>query len=206
MRRRLASLLVPAALAVAAIPFAFLLLGALRGDLGAEPVETIQLATGLAALRLLLASLAVTPLRRLTGWNDLIRLRRPLGLAAFAYVVLHASSYFVFDQELSPALIAADVVEHPWVTAGFGAFLLLIPLAITSTKGWIRRLGGARWNRLHRLVYPAALLAGLHFLWLVKKDLSRPLAYGAVLLVLLGARLAWARRRADVLSANPGAH
>ncbi len=186
---------------LASLPLAWLVLRVLHGNLGTDPVETIQKVTGLSALSLLLGSLAVTPLRRVTRWNALIRLRRSLGLAAFAYVLLHACSYFVFDQELSATGIAEDVVKHPWVLAGFSAFLLLIPLALTSTDGMIRRLGGRRWQRLHRLVYVAAVLAVLHFLWLVKRDVTLPLYYLAALLALLVARLI-PRQRTE---AAPGA-
>jgi sulfoxide reductase heme-binding subunit YedZ len=178
----------PALLVVGAAPVAWLVWAASSGNLGPEPVDTIQKVTGLSALTILFVSLAITPLRRLTGWGQLIKLRRAAGLTAFTYVCLHATSYFVFDQELSPTGIVMDVVEHPWVLAGFSAFLLLIPLAATSTDGMIRRLGGKRWQAVHRLVYPAAILAGLHFLWLVKKDVSLPLAYLTVLTVLLLAR------------------
>ncbi len=190
----------PVLLLASALPFLWLVRAALTGGLGPEPVDTIQKVTGLTALTTLCVTLAITPLRRLTGYNPLIRLRRAAGLVAFSYAVLHAFSYFVFDQELSPSGIADDVVEHPWVLAGFSAFLLLIPLALTSTDGMIRRLGGKRWQRLHRLVYPAALLAALHFLWLVKKDVHLPKAYLIVLAILLGSRFlvsrATARRQA----------
>jgi len=151
-------------------------------------VDTIQRLTGLPALTLLVASLAITPLRRATGVNALIRLRKPLGLAAYGYAVLHFLSYLIFDHALDPAAIARDVVKHPWVLAGFGALLLLTPLALTSTDRAIRRLGGRRWQRLHRLVYPASILAALHFLWLVKRDVTKPVTYLAALAVLLGAR------------------
>ncbi len=154
-----------------------------------EPVKNIQHRTGLAALILLFCTLAITPLRRLTGWNDLIRFRRPLGLFAFFYATLHAFSYFVFDQQLSPTGIATDVAKHPWVLVGFTAFILLIPLALTSTKASIRRLGGRRWQRLHQLIYITAALGVLHFLWLVKKDEREPVLYGVVLIALLGLRL-----------------
>ncbi len=159
-----------------------------------DPVEEIQHRTGLATLILLLITLSITPLRRLTGWNPLIRFRRLAGLFAFFYATLHAFSYFVFDQQLDPVAVGEDVVEHPWVLVGFLAFVLLIPLALTSTRGWIRRLGGARWNRLHRLIYPIAILGVLHFYWLVKKDVSEPVTYGAILLVILGSRVVAVRR------------
>lgn len=181
---------------LALIPALQLARGVATGYLGIDPVETLAITTGTAAITLLLCSLAVTPLRRLTGWNELIRLRRLLGLMAFFYAVLHVSTYVVFDQEGSLSLIAADVWEHPWVLFGMMAFLMLIPLALTSTRGWIRRMGGKRWNRLHRLVYPAAIFAVLHFLLAVKLDVRKPVVYIAVLAVLLGFRVVWARRRA----------
>jgi sulfoxide reductase heme-binding subunit YedZ len=184
-----------AVLGAAAVPLGRLAWGVATGDLGPEPVDTIQRWTGLPALTILLASLAVTPVRRLTGWNPVIRLRRPLGLVAYGYAVLHVLSYIVFDQELSLPAIAEDVAEHPWVLVGAAAFLLLTPLALTSTDRAIRRLGG-RWQKLHRLVYPAAILAGLHFLWLVKRDVTLPVAYLFVLALLLAARLARRRRAA----------
>jgi sulfoxide reductase heme-binding subunit YedZ len=192
----------PALLVVGAAPFAWLAWAASSGNLGPEPVDTIQKVTGLSALTILFVSLSITPLRRLTGWGQLTKLRRAAGLTAFGYVCLHVTSYFVFDQELSPTGIAMDVVEHPWVLAGFSAFLLLIPLAATSTDGMIRRLGGKRWQAVHRLVYPAAILAGLHFLWLVKKDVSLPLAYLTVLAVLLLARRRGSPDAPDALRAR----
>jgi sulfoxide reductase heme-binding subunit YedZ len=137
-------------------------------------------------------TLAVTPLRRLTGWNEMIRVRRLIGLTAFWYACIHLSTYVVFDQSFSVDEILRDIVKHPWVLVGFTAFLCLVPLAITSTSGWVRRLGGKRWQRLHRLVYVAAAAGVLHYFWLVKKDVTFPLGYGAVLLVLLGSRL-WLR-------------
>jgi methionine sulfoxide reductase heme-binding subunit len=184
----------PLVWACGALPLLWLLGRAVALRLGADPVETIQKVTGLAALSFLLGSLAVTPLRRLTGWGGLILLRRSLGLVAFGYAVLHALSYFVFDQALSPSGIAADVVKHPWVLAGFSAFLLLVPLAVTSTDRMVRRLGGRRWQRLHRLVYVAAILAVLHFLWLVKRDVTLPLYFLVALIILLSARLVPRRR------------
>ncbi len=145
---------------------------------------------------LLLVTLAVTPLRRLTGWNDLIRFRRMLGLWAFGYVVLHFLVYLVFEHFFSLTLIAEDILERPYVTVGFLAFLVLIPLAVTSTRGWIRRLGGKRWGLLHETIYLAAALAVLHFLWLVKLDTREPIIYGVVLVVLLGTRIGKRAKRA----------
>ena len=161
-------------------------------DLGANPIETLEQATGGWALRLLLATLAVTPLRRLTGWQEIARFRRRLGLAAFAYAALHFALWSVFDNGLDPASIAEDIAKRPYVTVGFTAFVLLVPLAVTSTRASMRRLG-KRWVALHRLVYVAAVLAVVHFLWLVKKDLREPLVYAAVLGALFAAR--WLVRR-----------
>lgn len=196
-RARLVTRVVKPALWIVALgPLVWLVQAAYTENLGAEPVETIQRVTGLSTLISLMVTLAVTPLRRLSGWNELIRTRRPIGLFAFFYASLHAFSYFVFDQALSPGDIAADVAEHPWVTVGFTSWLVLIPLAVTSTNGWIRRLGGRRWNRLHRLVYVAAAGGVLHFLWLVKRDLTQPLVFGAVLagLFLIRLRVAFMKK------------
>ncbi|MDA1029334.1 MAG: sulfoxide reductase heme-binding subunit YedZ [Bacteroidetes bacterium] len=154
-----------------------------------DPVELIQHRTGLSALILLFITLSVTPLRRLTGWNQLIKFRRLAGLFAFFYATLHAFSYFVFDHSLELSSIWADVLEHPWVWVGFLAFLFLIPLALTSTKGWIRRMGGKNWTRLHMLIYAIAPMGVLHFIWQVKADLNEPLTYGAILAVILAARV-----------------
>ena len=179
----------------ALVPLALLIRAFVSGELLlTEPVKNIQHRTGTAALILLLLTLAVTPLRRLTGWNEIIKFRRMLGVFAFFYAVLHAFSYFVFDQELSPGAIAADVQEHPWVLLGFTAFTLLIPLAVTSTAGWVRRLGGRRWRGLHQVVYVAAAAAVLHFLWLVKLDVREPVFYAVALVALLSIRLVYLRR------------
>ncbi|HJO34809.1 MAG: protein-methionine-sulfoxide reductase heme-binding subunit MsrQ [Pseudomonadota bacterium] len=179
------------------LPAALLLAGLLRGTLGADPVATLLWQTGLWALRLLLASLAVTPLQRLTGWRWPIRWRRQLGLFAFFYACLHLAVYAVFDRSLDLAAVWEDIVERPFITVGALAFLLLVPLAATSTRGAVRRLG-PRWQQLHRLVYLAAGLAVLHYLWLVKADLRPPLIYAGILAVLLLLRLPlplpWRRR------------
>ncbi len=179
------------------LPAALLLAGLLRGTLGADPVAALLWQTGLWALRLLLASLAVTPLQRLTGWRWPIRFRRQLGLFAFFYACLHLAVYAVFDRSLDLAAVWEDIVERPFITVGALAFLLLVPLAATSTRAAVRRLG-PRWQQLHRLVYLAAGLAVLHYLWLVKADLRPPLIYAAILAVLLLLRLpaplSWRRR------------
>ncbi|MHB1327448.1 MAG: protein-methionine-sulfoxide reductase heme-binding subunit MsrQ [Gemmatimonadales bacterium] len=176
-------------------PAAWLVYGLVRQDLGADPVKTLTHTTGLSALVILLVTLAVTPVRRLLGKPALVRLRRPLGLFAFFYATLHLAIYAVFDHRLSVVEIGADIVEHPWVLVGFLAFLILAVLAVTSPNGMVKRLGGRRWQRLHRLVYVAAGLAVLHFFWLVKQDVSEPLIYAAVLAVLLVSRLALRPRR-----------
>lgn len=170
------------------LPLARLLALGASGGLGANPIEFITRSTGTWTLVGLLLTLAVTPLRRLTGWSRLVRYRRMLGLFAFFYASLHFVTYLWLDQFFDPAAIVRDIVKRPFITVGFAAFVLLIPLAATSTKAMMRRLG-RNWQRLHRLVYPIALLGVLHYLWLVKKDLTEPLIYGAVLAVLLAARL-----------------
>jgi sulfoxide reductase heme-binding subunit YedZ len=179
----------------ALMPLAWLLFALLTGRVMGDQVKFMQHVTGDTILTCLMLTLSVTPLRRLTGWNEIIRVRRLIGLTAFWYACLHLTTYLVFDQSLSLSEILKDIVKHPWVLVGFTAFLCLVPLAITSTTGWVRRLGGKRWQRLHRLVYVAAAAGVLHYLWLVKKDIRLPLLYGAVLLVLLGSRVWLARER-----------
>jgi methionine sulfoxide reductase heme-binding subunit len=156
--------------------------------LGANPVEKVQDTLGIWGLRLLLVTLAVTPLRVIGGWPKLHLFRRMLGLFAFFYVSLHFAWYLFVDQDLALAQLAADVVERPYITAGFTALLLLVPLAATSTRRAMRRLG-RRWQRLHRLVYAAAILGCVHYWWQVKADVREPLAYAAILAALLGWRL-----------------
>lgn len=171
------------------VPVAVLVWAGFGGRLGANPVETVTHDTGQWALRLLLVTLAVTPLRRLTGWSPILRLRRMLGLFAFFYALLHLTTYLWLDQFFAWSAVLEDVLERPFITLGMAAFLLLVPLAATSTNAMIRRLGGRRWRLLHRLVYPAAALAVAHFLWLVKADLREPLVYAGVLALLMAARL-----------------
>ena len=185
----------PALYLAATLPFAWLLFALLTGRVMGDQVKFMQHVTGDTILTCLMLTLTVTPLRRLTGWNEIIRVRRLIGLTAFWYACLHLSTYLVFDQSLSIDEILKDIAKHPWVLVGFTAFLCLVPLAITSTTGWVRRLGGKRWQRLHRLVYVAAAAGVLHYLWQVKKDVQAPLIYGAVLLVLLGSRVWLARDR-----------
>lgn len=173
----------------AACPVAWMVWAGFTDHLGADPVREVQGVTGLAALTLLLITLAVTPLRRLSGVNSLIRLRRLLGLWGFAYVVLHATIYFVLDQSLSLPLIWEDTLKHPRIFVGMGAFLLLIPLAATSTTASIRRLGGQRWAAVHRLAYLATALGVLHYLWVVKWDVTNPAIYALVFVGLMLPRL-----------------
>lgn len=165
----------------------------LHGRLGANPVEFLEHFTGDWSLRLLLATLAMTPLRRLTGAAEAIRIRRTLGLWAYAFLCIHLSIYLVFDLEFSAQQLAKDLVKRTYITLGFTGWLLLLPLAITSTQGWQRRLK-RRWKALHRLIYPAATLGGLHYLWLVKADTRTPLIYLAVFALLMVLRLPWPLR------------
>lgn len=169
-------------------PAAWLVRGVLQGELGANPIETLTHTTGMTALVLLLVTLAVSPVRKLSGWNPVIRLRRPLGLFAFFYAVGHFSIWFVFDMVFNVGWMLEDIAERRFITVGMAALLLLIPLAITSTRGWIRRLG-KRWAKLHRLVYVAAGLGILHYFWLVKSDYRLPSLLAACLLILLIVRL-----------------
>lgn len=173
------------------VPLAWLVWDGVTNNLGANPVETVRRYTGDWTLRFLLIALTVTPLRRLTGWHVVIRLRRMLGLFAFFYACLHFVSYIWLDQFFMWDAIIEDILDRPYITVGVAGFLLLIPLAATSTNGMVRRLGGRRWQRLHQLVYVIAVLGVIHFLWLVKSDISEPVIYGAILALLLGFRLFW---------------
>jgi sulfoxide reductase heme-binding subunit YedZ len=159
-------------------------------DLGANPIERITHFTGDWTLRLLVATLAVTPLRKLLSMPVLIRYRRMLGLFAFFYGSLHFLTYIWLDKFFDLHDVAKDVAKRPFITVGFTAFVLLIPLAVTSTAGWIRRMGGRRWQLLHRLIYATAALAVVHYYWLVKSDIRLPVFYGTLVAVLLGYRLA----------------
>lgn len=180
--------------ALALLPFARLLTGVLLQRLGAHPIETIARSTGTWTLVFLLITLTVTPLRKLTGWNWLLRLRRMLGLFAFFYACLHFTTYLWLDQLFDGRGIVKDIAKRPFIMVGFTAFLLLIPLAATSTNAMARRLGAARWLALHRLVYPVAILGVVHYWWQVEKDVTQPAIYAAVLAVLLGYRAAVAAR------------
>lgn len=175
---------------LALLPLARLAAKGYLQTLGANPIEFITRSTGTWTLALLLVTLAITPLRRWTGFAWLIRLRRMLGLFAFFYGCLHFTTYFWLDQFFDWAAIAKDIVKRPFITMGFLAFYLMLPLAATSTQGMMRRLGGKRWQTLHRLVYVCGVAGVVHYWWLVKRDITQPLIYGSVLVFLLGARLA----------------
>ena len=188
------------------IPFAWLLCGAFGWfgvSLGADPVKKLEHECGTWALNFLLITLAVTPLRQLTGLTHLPRLRRMLGLFAFFYVVLHFTVYLTLDLEFNFRTLFADIAKRPYITIGFAALLLLIPLAVTSTNKMMRRLG-KRWQKLHRLIYVIAVLGVWHFYWQVKRDIREPLIYAGILAVLLGYRWLRARRKAAP-SAKPPA-
>ncbi len=175
------------------LPLALLVWDSLQANLGTNPIEEITHRTGDWTLRLLLITLTVTPARGLLGWNFLLRLRRMLGLFAFFYACLHFLTYVWLDQFFWWDEIAKDIVKRPFITVGFAAFVLLIPLALTSTNKMMKRLG-RRWQQLHRLAYVTAILGVLHYLWLVKADVQRPLIYAALLTLLLAYR-AYANRR-----------
>lgn len=200
-------LLKPIAFALCLVPLALLAWKAATGGLGANPIEATTRHLGWWALVLLLTSLAITPLRHLTGWNAIIRVRRMVGLFAFAYAALHWSSYLGLDQFFDWGEVWKDLVKRPYITVGMLAFLLLVPLAITSTDGWVRRLGGKRWQRLHRLVYAIGVLGVLHYFLLVKADLRAPAVFAAVLASLLGFRVYRRRAKAAVAAraARPAA-
>src|SRR5512140_3968596 len=182
-------------IALVLLPALWLVGRGLRSDLGANPIETVTHFTGDWTLRFLLLTLAVTPVRRVTGWNRLISWRRLLGLSAFFYGSLHFLTWIGVDHAFEWRALTEDVVKRPYVTAGFSAFLCMLPLAITSTRGWIRRLG-KRWTQLHTLAYVAAVAGIVHYYWLVKADVRLPLLYGAILALLLTTRLWWRVRTA----------
>ena len=190
--------------ALALLPLALLVRAVLGDTLGADPVAAITHETGDWALRLVLLGLALTPLRRLIGQPWPIRFRRLVGLYAFFYASLHLATYVVLDLGQYWSQILDDIVKRPYITVGFAAWLMLVPLALTSTKGWMRRLG-RRWGQLHTLVYAVGVLGVLHFLWLVKSDLREPLVYAGLLALLLGLRVWWKLRRATAQAPMRGA-
>lgn len=192
---------------LALVPVTLLVVDATNGNLGANPVEAITHRTGDWVLNFLFITLAVTPLRKITGWHWLLRFRRMLGLYAFFYVLLHFTTYiwldrfFVFDE------IGKDIAKRPYITVGFTCFLLLIPLAVTSTNAMVRRLGAKRWQRLHKMIYVIAIGGVLHYLWLVKSDILLPLTYALILSLLfilrapsISARLSVIRSGANTAS------
>jgi methionine sulfoxide reductase heme-binding subunit len=185
------------------VPLGELVNRALTGGLGANPVEFIQHATGDWTLRFLIFTLAITPLRKLFNLPELIRFRRMLGLFAFFYVCLHFLTYIGPDQSFSLSGMWKDVEKRRYITVGFLGFVLLIPLALTSTAGWIRRLGGKRWQMLHRSIYVTAICGVIHYYWLVKSDVRKPLFYGALVGVLLLWRLGvWLRKKGQLATAR----
>ncbi len=197
-------LIKPAVFAVFITPALWLAAGALGVagvSLGVDPVRSLVHENGTMALRMLVATLAITPLRQLTGHSDLLRLRRMLGLFAFFYALLHLSSWVVFDQGMDLQMILSEVVKRPYLLVGLSAVLLMLPLALTSTTAaqrWLKR----RWTQLHRLTYVIAVLAVWHFWWQVKKDLREPIAYAVIVAVLLGWRV-WKRPRAAKARSAP---
>lgn len=194
------------------VPAAWLVWAGLTGNLSVNPLADVTNETGLWALRFLCITLAITPLRKLTGWNHAIRFRRMTGLFAFFYGTLHFLIYAIADRFAGldfpdgivawstarnlAVSVAKDIYERPFITIGFTAFVLMVPLAVTSTAGWIRRLGGKKWNTLHRLVYVSGIAGVVHYYWLVKADVRSPLLYAAIVAVLLGARVYWSRAKA----------
>jgi sulfoxide reductase heme-binding subunit YedZ len=206
------SVLKPLVFLASLTPAAWLLWAALTGNLSANPLSDITNETGVWTLRFLCITLALTPARRLTKWNGLIRFRRMAGLFAFFYGTLHFLTYVIVDRfaglDFPDGIVALstlrglmksvgdDIYKRPFITIGFTAWSTMVPLALTSTAGMIRRLGGRRWNRLHRLVYATAAAGVVHYWWLVKADISRPRAYALVVACLLAFRVYWARRQA----------
>jgi methionine sulfoxide reductase heme-binding subunit len=194
----------PAVFLLCLVPLGILVGLALTANLGANPVEFMQHATGDWTLRFLVITLSITPLRKLLKLPELIRFRRMLGLFAFFYACLHFLTYLGPDQSFDLAAIWKDVAKRPFITVGFTAFLLLIPLAVTSTAGWIRRLGGRRWQMLHRAIYISAICGVIHYYWLVKSAVLRPLTYAAIVAVLLLWRLGdWLIRRGRTITTAP---
>ena len=193
-------------------PVAWLVWAGLTGNLSANPLSDLTNETGVWALRFLCITLTITPLRKLTGWNAAIRFRRMAGLFAFFYGTLHFLTYTIADRfaglDFPDGIVAwstvknlgvsvgADIYKRPFITIGFTAFSLMVPLAVTSTAGMIRRLGGKRWAALHRLIYVSAIAGVVHYYWLVKADISRPIIYAGIVAILLGVRLYWSRARA----------
>lgn len=173
----------------ALIPLGFLLFDWWRGELGANPIEFFLRTTGVLTLVFVLVTLSITPLRKIFGWNALIKYRRMLGLYAFFYGLIHLITYSIFDKSLDVVAIAGDVWQRPFIAVGLLAFAMLVPLAVTSTNGWVKRLGGKNWARLHKLSYFVAVLGVIHFWMIVKSDVFYPAIFGLVVVVLLGYRI-----------------
>ena len=208
----------PAVFLAALGPMGWIVWAALTGHFSADPLSDVTKETGGWALRFLCITLAVTPIRRLTGWNGAIRFRRMLGLYAFFYASLHLLTYVVADRGASldvpngivawrtardlAKAVGADIYKRPFITIGFTAWLCMLPLAATSTAGMIRRLGGRRWNQLHRLIYASAIAGVVHFWWLVKSDVRQPAAYGVAVGVLLACRVVWVLRPSRAAAAH----
>lgn len=188
-------ILKPTLLLLALIPLALLLWDARQGTLGDDPVKTITEVTGDWALRLLLLTLSITPLRRMTGWHGLIRLRRSLGLLSFGYALLHVTTFVTVHHQFDLIAMFDDFSDHPYLLLGLATFVLLVPLAVTSNKAMVKRLGGQTWQKLHQLVYLAAVLGMLHYLWPLRPTIIEPLLYGLWLFSLLGYRLWWTLRQ-----------
>jgi len=178
----------------ALVPLGLLGLKAYQGNLGANPIEVITHSTGDWTMRFLLITLSITPLRRITGWQGWIRFRRMLGLFAFFYGLLHLTTWLWLDKFFDVHEMIADVLKRRFITVGMTALLLMLPLALTSTKGWIRRLG-KRWTKVHRLIYVSAILGVIHYWWLVKADITKPAQYALILAVLLGIRVVISLRK-----------
>lgn len=209
----------PVVFLAALAPAAWLAWAAVNGQLSANPLSDLTNETGLWGLRFLCITLLLTPLRRLMGWNWTTRFRRMVGLYAFFYGALHFLVYTIADRFAGldfpdgiaswttarnlAASVGEDIYKRPFITIGFTALMLMLPLAITSTAGWIRRLGGKRWAALHRLVYVSAIAAVVHYYWLVKADVRSPLLYAAILAALLGVRVYWARMKAGATARVP---
>lgn len=198
--RRLANAAHPIIILLALVPAARMLAQIFLGGLGANPIEEIQHRTGDWTLNFLVLTLSITPLRRLFGWGWIVPYRRTLGLIAFFYATTHLLNYMVLDLFFDWGEIVEDIVKRPYITIGMGAFIALIPLAVTSTKGWIKRLGGRRWNRLHQLIYLVAVAGTVHYWLSVKQDIALPLTYALAFTALFAARIGFAvrnrRRRA----------
>ena len=188
----------------ALIPLAFLAYDGFRGQLGANPLEFFLRTTGVLTLTFILITLAVTPLRKIFGWNPLIKYRRMLGLYAFFYASIHLITYSVADKSLDLKAIIADVWQRPFIAIGMLAFTMLVPLAVTSTNGWVKRLGGKKWGHLHKLSYAIAVLGVIHFWMIVKSDVFYPAIFGLVVAVLLGYRMV-ANRKASAAKSTAAA-